>query len=199
MARKTRNAHIVAMQWKDSPLTQSNVPPTNDNCLVIATNNRLIKLLPVSWEIHDQWVKGITFLLKRTKNQAPSAEQFKVFQENISDSEGEEADDGTTPKPTSTRIELLSGSDINNSHRRVHTMISHTNPKQKLATPKTIRDHHRKLTMAPTNDTPKASKVSFEQNPFLANSKPTVSGVQSVISTPRKLSHIFRKSRESIS
>jgi hypothetical protein len=186
------------MQWKDSPLTQSNVPPTNDNCLVIATNNRLIKLLPVSWEIHDQWIKGITFLLKRTKNQAPSAEQFKVFQEDITDSEGEEVGDGTTPKPAA-KIELLTGSDVKNSHRRVHTMISHTNPKQKLATPKTIRDHHRKLTFAPTNDTPKASKMSFEHNLFLANSKPSVPGVQSVISTPRKLSQIFYKSRESIS
>jgi hypothetical protein len=35
----------------------------------------------MSWDIHDRWVEGVGFLLKRTRTKVPIHEQFKMVQD----------------------------------------------------------------------------------------------------------------------
>jgi hypothetical protein len=165
---KTKSAYIIAVQWRDAPLTPTNVPPSELNSLTIAAESRLIKLQPISWEIHDNWVKGISLLLKRTRSTIPLKDQFKMLQ----DYQNESDEDSKTPKSNSN-VEVLTGSDATLKHRRVHTMI--TASKIHSSTPRKLKEHHRRIT-AREDFTP------TQENPFLVTSS------SSTLFSPRKFS-----------
>jgi hypothetical protein len=170
-SRKTKSAYIVAIQWRDTPTAANNVPPTEMNSIIIATPYRLMKLQPISWEVHNHWAKGLSLLLKRTKNTISMRDQFQMMQEYQNDS----GEDVSTPK-ANPNVEVLCGSDATMKHRRVHTMISTT--ALESSTPKKLKEHHRRLTVK--------NETKPNDNPFL------ISSSSSATLTPRKFS-LFRK------
>lgn len=87
--KSTRSAFISSVQWRDAPISR-NYPPGFKNCILVLTGTRVITLQPMSWEIHDLWVQGLGFLLKRTKSRMHVSEQFKMVQEYQVESEEEE-------------------------------------------------------------------------------------------------------------
>ena len=139
----------MGVQWMDAPKGPQNYPPTAENAIFIAISSRLIKLVPISWEIHDRWNSGLEFLLKKWKrmDETPGkTRKLGLESENLS--------------PLAD-VEILSDSDTTSRHRRIHTIISTSN--KKLSNPKTIRKQHYRKTTASN------SPVVTSGNPFITN------------------------------
>lgn len=109
----------------------------------------------------------------------PLHEQFKMVQEYQHDSDN---DDSLKPA-SSGSLEILHGEDKKSSHRRVHTMISHSNVGSN-ATPRSIKDHHRKMTVTDPNQNAKLKDIS-------SASVDRGGVMRSIMSTPRKISRLL--------
>ncbi len=112
---KNRSAFIAAIQWTESP-TSRNYPPSSEHCIIISTGSRMIKLQPVSWEVHDAWIKGISFLLRRTRVKVPLHEQFKMVQEYQAEGMADE-----TESADECPVDLGVGTPSKARHRRLAT------------------------------------------------------------------------------
>ncbi|KAI8896700.1 meiotic cell cortex C-terminal pleckstrin homology-domain-containing protein [Globomyces pollinis-pini] len=75
---KFKSAIMNGMKWRDLPHNHRYYPPSQLNALIIITPTRNIKMIPTSWEAHDQWVTGIRFLLRQTHSDIPLSEQFRM-------------------------------------------------------------------------------------------------------------------------
>ncbi|KAJ3120748.1 hypothetical protein HK098_004255 [Nowakowskiella sp. JEL0407] len=75
--RQIRTAYIESMAYPQPPQTK-NVPPTAENHITIITPDRTVKLVPLSWNDHQQWIEGLALLLHRCTSNTPVHEQFKL-------------------------------------------------------------------------------------------------------------------------
>lgn len=148
---KCRSEYIVAFQWADAPKAHQNYPPTSENAIYIAIPSRVIKLVPVSWQIHDSWIGGLGFLLKKWKRMEETPGNFKKLERQ------------SLARSPNDSVEILSDSDVTSRHRRVHTIISTSN--KKLSTPNTIRKQHYRKTTSSVNS------PNFLTNPFVSESR----------------------------
>ncbi|KAI8923470.1 hypothetical protein BC831DRAFT_552118 [Entophlyctis helioformis] len=61
-----KSAFIETIQFTDPPFTTNkNFPPSSLNVIVIKTHNRLLHLVPLTWEDHEKWTQGIGHLIAR--------------------------------------------------------------------------------------------------------------------------------------
>jgi Meiotic cell cortex C-terminal pleckstrin homology len=113
---KTKSAFISAVNWREAPISR-NYPPTFQNCINISTGSREITLQPMSWEIHDRWVEGVGFLLKRTRTKVPIHEQFKMVQDFQTTANSEAENESSNTESDSEEEDPFSSP----RHRRLKT------------------------------------------------------------------------------
>jgi hypothetical protein len=176
------------VQWTDPPATPQtlNYPPSNSNAIYVATPSRMMKLVPVSWEIHSHWITGLSFLLRRSRNTSPFQRHIDLVKGASSERYSDEENSADEAEPA--HVEVLSDSDIRSNHRRVHTIISDSN--SKYSTPKAIRKQHFRMTtkpLEPKTDTPSS-------NPFI-----TENTIVGSTKKPNPLMKILKMSRENLS
>jgi hypothetical protein len=183
---KYKSAYFSAIQWRDPPKTKQNYPPKEPNSIYLATKARILKITPISWEIHNNWIDGIIFLLNRTNiNTAPLLEQMMPDLQEESD-EDSTIDIEPSFETGKDRVELLTGSDKSSTHRRVHTMISYNPTNSSKMTTPMKNQHHKRTVVTPSTELSDRQSSSRKER--------FVNSIMSI--TPRKLSEKFKKSRE---
>ncbi|KAJ3269526.1 hypothetical protein HDV01_001330 [Terramyces sp. JEL0728] len=91
---KLKVAYVTGIEYGNIP-TNRNYPPTNEYFILIQTSDRVIKLVPISWEIHEVWVKAIKYILSSIKKHGGLREKVllaREFCEEFSDSDDESVD-----------------------------------------------------------------------------------------------------------
>ncbi|KAJ3309055.1 hypothetical protein HDV04_000522 [Boothiomyces sp. JEL0838] len=94
---KLKVAYVTGIEYGNIP-TNRNYPPTNDYFILIQTSDRVIKIVPISWEIHEMWVKALKYILSSIKKHGGLRERVllaREFCEEFSDSD----DESITDKP----------------------------------------------------------------------------------------------------
>jgi hypothetical protein len=178
-----RTAYFSAIQWKDAPKTKQNYPPNESDSIFIAIKSRILKLTPISWEIHHNWVDGIIFLLKRS-NVKPLHEQFKMISEFQQDSDTESVDE-ETPKEDRLKVNSLNVEKESPMHRRVHTIVSQSpSTSNSLLTATPSKTDRKIKVISPSTKLSDAHSV-MKREPGIFDT---------FLSTPRKLSRKFTPS-----
>ena len=119
---KPKFAVIQSMQWTDPPAAATrNFLPTSENCIIITTSHRTIRLLPISWHDHDQWVHGISSLLSRAYTQ-DALLGFRGPSHEFVDSEFE-SDVGTPTTPRHGRVNTIVSKDAPSTPLPLHKRL----------------------------------------------------------------------------
>jgi len=127
---KTKKTEIISMQWADPPNTKTqirNFLPDYENSILIQTHYRVIRMQPLSWTDHEQWVTGIKALLKLS----PSPSSQQLFSMNANEDCSSESAEELGPESTGGR-------------RRVKTIFSkdrdQETPKKELQPRKSLME-----------------------------------------------------------
>ena len=122
---------------------------------------------PVSWEIHDRWVQGVGFLLKRTKAKVPIHEQFKMVQDFQStennqatfatESDSEDEDPFATPRHRRLKTSAENSSSVRSfSGNRAKPVLGvRQDPPSIVSTPARITTNLWKRSIKRDHSTPK--------------------------------------------
>ncbi|KAJ3317769.1 hypothetical protein HDV06_001252 [Boothiomyces sp. JEL0866] len=107
---KLKVAYVTGIEYGNIP-TNRNYPPTNDYFILIQTSDRVIKIVPISWEIHEMWVKALKYILSSIKKHGGLREKVllaREFCEEFSDSDDESVSDKPRNRIKTVDVEMES-------------------------------------------------------------------------------------------